>query len=60
MSKEKIISFKIEPEAKESFDRLCREKHTTPSHELRLFVHQHIKQSKGKPISLTQFKERKS
>lgn len=59
MSKEKIIAFKIEPEAKENFDRLCREKHTTPSHELRLFVHQKIKQLKGTSISLTEYKERK-
>jgi antitoxin component of RelBE/YafQ-DinJ toxin-antitoxin module len=59
MNKTELISFKIDSETKNKFLKLCCEKHTTPSHELRLFVHQKIKQMAGVKISLEQFKDRK-
>jgi len=54
MAKEKIISFKIEAEAKEAFVEICKNKHTTASHELQLFVHQRIKSLTGTKNPLPQ------
>ena len=58
MSKEKIISFKIEAEAKEDFELVCKGKFQTVSQALYSFVHTQIKHSKGKPISLNQLKQK--
>lgn len=58
MSKEKIIGFKIEAHVKEDFERICKDNHTTASHELRLFVHQRIKQSQGKKLLLNEIKHK--
>lgn len=55
MGKDKLISFKIEEEAKEDFEKWCKENHTTPSHELRLFVHQKNKLLNSKRISLNDY-----
>jgi antitoxin component of RelBE/YafQ-DinJ toxin-antitoxin module len=44
MSKDKLISFKIEEETKESFERICKENFTTVSQTLYKFVHKEIKQ----------------
>lgn len=52
MSKNKIITFKIEDEAKENFEKVCKDKFQTPSQALYSFVHTQIKHSKSKPISL--------
>lgn len=47
MSKKTAIqNFKLKPETKEEFQNLCDEHQTTPSHELRQFVHRKINQLK--------------
>lgn len=46
MYKDKIIAFKIDEETKLIFEKICDKLHTTPSHELRLFVHEFIKKKK--------------
>lgn len=50
MSKTKIISFKLEEQAKADFEKLAKDNHTTPSALLYAFVHNKIKQSKSKLI----------
>ena len=59
MGKDKIITFKIEEEAKKAFEDICKGNYTTVSQKLYAFVHQSIKHSGGK-ISLTEFRENKS
>ena len=54
MSKDKIINFKIEEPVKEEFELMCKDKFTTPSHELRLFVHQYIKMNQSKKLDLSE------
>ena len=46
--KDAIQNFKIDPIVKEEFKTLCKENHTTPSHELNTFVHTKIKEFKLK------------
>ena len=60
MAKTEKLSFRIEPEFKEAFDKLCEDSFTTSSHKLYLYVRQQIKHSQSKRISLQEFKERKS
>ena len=43
MSKDKIISFKIEEDTKENFERICKENFTTVSQKLYTFVRQEVK-----------------
>ena len=48
MAKQKtaIQNFKIEEDAKEQFNKLCDDNHTTASQALRKFVHESIKNQK--------------
>ncbi len=43
-----IQNFKLPEEVKEEFNELCEAHFTTPSHELRQFVHKRINQFKNK------------
>lgn len=58
MAKSKIINFKIEPDAEAEFKRICEDNFTSPSHELRLFVHSFIKRHKGNKIPISELKHR--
>lgn len=40
--KAEIITLKIDKEAKEEFKKVCDDRHSTPSHELRLFIYETI------------------
>lgn len=51
--KESIQNFKLETETKDEFKRLCEKNHTTPSHELRKFVHKRIEELKPKDNART-------
>ena len=51
------ISFKIEPEASEAFEKLCKDSFTTKSSMLYAFVHTKIKQSEGNKIILSKLKK---
>ena len=46
MAKNKIINFKVDEDTKQAFEKVCSDNVTTPSHELRLFVHNYIKGKK--------------
>lgn len=52
MNKEVIQNFKLEKEARQEFKKLCEKNHTTPSHELRKFVHEKIEEFKLKLSNL--------
>lgn len=52
MSKDSTIQIRLSKEMKEAFEELCKEKCTTPSHELRLFIDQKLK---GRIISKEQY-----
>lgn len=56
-NKTKILALKIDEETKEAFESICKENHSTPSHELRLFVHQYIKRNKGNRILLSDLRK---
>ena len=53
------ITFRLEPETKAQFEKACEKKLTTSSNELYKAVHQIVRYSKAKPISLKEFKDRK-
>ena len=52
MKKDKIINCKVTEEAKEAFETACLDNCTTPSHELRLFIHKYIKMNRGEKALL--------
>ena len=43
----------IEEEVKLEFEALCEENFSSPSHELRLLVHQYIKKNQGSKVLLS-------
>lgn len=56
MAKDKIISCKIEPDVKEQFEKLCEQKYTSPSQQLRLLVRQFISLNEGNQVLLSNLK----
>lgn len=56
MAKDKLITFKIEEEAKIKFEKLCKNNYTTISQALYTFVHQKIKQEEGEQILISDLK----
>lgn len=56
--KNKVITFKIEGETKELFEKFCTENYTTPSQKLYAFVHSSVKHS-GKKLTLKDLLDRK-
>ena len=47
-NKEAIINFKIDPAIKELFKEVCEENFTNPSHELRKFVYEKVREHNSK------------
>lgn len=51
MAKEAIQNFKLDEDVKQEFKKGCEENYTTPSHELRKFVHLKIKEFRHKKLN---------
>lgn len=47
--KDAIQNFKLPQEVKDKFNKVCKKKHTTASHELTIFVHKYIEDNETKP-----------
>lgn len=54
MTKQKLISGKVNEDTKEEFERLCKENNSNASREIRGFALQYIKKHKSTRISLSE------
>ena len=59
MSKDKLISFKIEEDIKQTFEEVCQTNHSTASHELRILVHGYINRHEGAKVLLSGLKSKR-
>lgn len=59
MSNKVVKTYRISPDMHKDFISWCEDNDTNPSREIQIFIKEKIKTKKGKPITLTEYVQKK-